>query len=91
MSVDKTLVVGTTEKQDIEISRNWLWGAIVVRVNGEKVKTKLAFFGGHKKVELSLGQNEKHKVIIIVKIPLLFGAYKDWKYEVYVDGNLTED
>jgi hypothetical protein len=78
--------VGVSEKHTIEVNRNWLLGTVRVMVDGVKIKTKINIVGGTKTIQVTVGEQEKHDVVITARIPVLFPAFRSWHFEAEADG-----
>jgi len=90
--------VGETEKCRAEFSRNPFNGRVTVTVDGESVtltspwdpsthfETRLT-----RRYQFTVGDEEKHEVVIEKERPLLCAGLRRQKYRVLVDDSLVEE
>ena len=93
-----TLDVGNQEKNHIEFYRNPCSGRMRIKVNDRLVAQKSPWhFSTHvnfewvKHYEFTVGEKERHQVVIEHERPFLLGGLRRQKYRVYLDGQLAQE
>jgi len=90
------LEIGDKEKLQVDFSRNWFTGAMMILVDGRRVAhqsplSPATHFGvtlkRHYKFEV--GKAEKHTVVLEKERPLLLAGVRAHTYRVFVDGQLV--
>ncbi|MFQ5976162.1 MAG: hypothetical protein ACE5J5_07610 [Candidatus Hydrothermarchaeales archaeon] len=70
-------------ENEVTLHTGWT-AAIIVKVDGKKLKSLRPLLGGKKEWFFQIGEREKNYIKLVVDIPKLFPGIKKWKYEVYV-------
>jgi hypothetical protein len=93
-----TVEIGDKEKSKIEFSRNCFTGAMLARVDGQRVARQsplslFTHFSFTKKrtYEFSVGKTETHKVVLEKERPWLIAGFRPQTYRVFVDGQLVHE
>jgi hypothetical protein len=93
-----TLEVGDKEKSKIEFSRNCWTGVMKAIVDGRKLMLQSPFslftyisFTSRRSYKFSVGNAEKHEVMIEKERPLLFAGFRPQTYRVFVDGQMVHE
>jgi hypothetical protein len=90
--------VGNGNKSHIDFYRGPIFGAVTITANGklvafkdpDKLSTHLSF-ELVKRFEFTVGDRERHDVMIEQERPRLFGGVRRNKYRVIIDGKLLEE
>jgi hypothetical protein len=90
--------VGDNEKVRIEFSRDPFFGTMKVTANGEvvaarspsNVSTHFSFTFVNR-YAFTVGERERHDVVVEHSRPKLFGGLRPQTYRVYVDGALVAE
>ena len=90
--------VGKAEEYRVEFNRSPFFGKVTVTANGKlvaftdpkKLSTHFSF-ELVKRFEFSVGETERHDVVIEHERPQFLGGLRRHKYRGYVDGKLVED
>jgi hypothetical protein len=87
--------VGNAEKTKIEFSRNWYTGTMSTIANGVQVAQQDALdpsthfsFKTLRRYVFTVGELEKHHVVIEKERPLLLAGLRPQTYRIFVDGVL---
>ena len=90
--------IGTNERHQIIVQRNWFTGRLVISVDSQPVATQSPFNPAThisvkltKKYDFIVGNSEKHAVRIEKIRPLLFPAFRPHTYRVFVDDILFKE
>ena len=78
--------VGRKEKHTVSFNMNRLLVVYTIKVDGKQTKQSFFFFGGNHVVNFEVGEKERHKIQILVHMPMPFPAFKEWSYKVFIDG-----
>jgi len=95
--------VGERERHRVDFSRDRVWGEVTIRVDGSVLDTGLHIIspgvtrrdlhiesaGITKRYELSVGQAERHTVVIEQARALLMPGLRKSSYRVLIDGQLA--
>lgn len=92
------LEVGSTEKHQITFDRSWFTGAMSIKVDGHEVASRSSlnpathvFFELVERFPFSVGQGDRHDVLIEHERPVLIAGLRPHKYRVFVDGQLVQE
>ena len=90
--------VGEIERSRIEFSRNWVTGQTVLTVNGVPITLASPWDPStHISLDLTqtycftVGNTERHEVVIEKQRPLFMGGIRRHRYRVFVDNSLVEE
>jgi hypothetical protein len=80
--------VGQQERHRVEFSFNRWWGGLKIKVDEAVVVSERLMFSFRmlRRFEFTVGQTEKHLVLIEKKRAALFGGILPSTYRVFIDG-----
>ena len=82
------------ETHTIQFDHSRVTGALALTVDGESIPTQST---GHRTWTLTqvrpflFGNEEKHEARVVLRRPLLFAAFRKWKYQLYVNNELVHE
>jgi hypothetical protein len=88
-----TLEVGVQEKHKIDYYRHWFLGTERLQADGQLIANRSAISPSNyvsfplcRRYEFTIGQTEKHVIILEKTRPLLLAGFRPHLYRVLVDG-----
>jgi hypothetical protein len=90
--------VGEAEKSRLEFNRDWFTGRTVMTVNGNPIELASPWdlsthFSAQltQRYQFTVGDKERHEVVIEKKRPLFLGGFRRHMYQVFVDNSLVAE
>jgi hypothetical protein len=89
--VDVAFDVGSSEVHTVALSTGRFNGKVILRVNGEIAKQEKFRYliPLHRRVEIQVGQQERHAVAVDVTFATWFRKFKQPKCTAYVDDKVV--
>jgi hypothetical protein len=87
-----SFVVGASEKHQVDFSFDQMIGNLEIRVDGQPVVKDFRMFSLSltKRYELTVGNQERHQVVIEKKRKLFLAGLRPQQYRVFIDGSLAQ-
>jgi hypothetical protein len=87
-----SFIVGAAEKHQVDFSFDQFIGNLEIRVDGQQVIKDFRMFSLSlsKKYEFTVGQQERHHVVIEKRRKLLLAGARPQKYTIFIDGQLVQ-
>jgi hypothetical protein len=88
VKLDFSFPVGTGEQHTVHFSFDQVWGFLTIRVDGKPVVRAWPFisFSLSQQYRLTVGEQERHDVLIIKERQLVFAGFRAQVCRVFVDG-----
>lgn len=86
---DFTFTIGDKEKHEIRFYSERMLGQNKIYVDGVQKLSKLSLINGDSHYSISVGEVERHELLLHVKMDVLFGSYKRRTCLIYVNGVLV--
>jgi hypothetical protein len=88
--LDFTFDIGESEKHTIRFTSETMLGKNSVYVDGINKFSSLKLINGDTSYTVVVGDKEIHTLIFQLKMPFLYGAFRQRSCEVYCDGKLLK-
>jgi hypothetical protein len=87
-----SFIVGTAERHQVDFSFDQMIGNVQIRVDGQPTVKDFRMFSLSltKRYELTVGNQERHQVVIEKKRKLFLAGLRPSRYRVFIDGNLAQ-
>jgi hypothetical protein len=87
-----SFIVGVAEKHQVDFSFDQFIGNLEIRVDGQPVIKDFRMFSLSlsKQYEFTVGERERHGVIIEKKRKLFLAGVRPQQYRVFIDGQLVQ-
>ena len=88
-----TVEIGNKEKHQISYSFNKFWGNVNISVDGKTIERDLRTYSLEltKSYQFSVGEKERHDIIIEKIRPLIHAGFRSNTYRIFVDGRLLKE
>ncbi|MEU7923454.1 hypothetical protein ACGFIP_27815 [Micromonospora zamorensis] len=85
--------VGVHERHEVTFSFNKFWGGLSILVDGRPVHQELRVLSVDlvKRYEFTVGQDERHAVLIEKERKLFLAGFRPQRVRAYVDGRLVAE
>ena len=87
-----SFLVGNHEQHRVDFSFDQFMGNLEIKVDGEPAIKDFRMFSLKltKRYELTVGENEKHHIVILHKRKLFLAGVRPQQYQVFIDGQLVQ-
>ena len=87
-----SFIVGTNEQHQVDFSFDQMIGNVEIRVDGQPVVKdfRMLSLSLTKRYELTVGNQERHQIVIEKKRKLFLAGLRPQKYRVFIDGTLAQ-
>jgi hypothetical protein len=87
-----SFVLGENEKHQVDFSFDRMIGNLEIRVDGQPAVKDFRMFSLSltKRYELTVGNEERHQVVIEKKRKLFLAGVRPQQYRIFIDGNLVQ-
>ena len=87
-----SFMVGAAEKHRVDFSFDQFMGHLQILVDGAAVVKDFRMFSLSltKRYEFTIGEQEKHDVVIEKKRKLFLAGLRPMRYRIFIDGKLVE-
>ena len=91
--LDFEFEVGEAERHRVHFHWNQFWGISEIDVDGRKVIRKVRPFGFAitSRYRFTVGERERHEVLIEKKRPLLYAGFRPQVVRVFIDGQFVSE
>jgi hypothetical protein len=85
--------VGEKERHVVTFAFNKFWGNLSIKVDGVAIRKELRMMSVNlvKRWEFTVGEQERHQVVIEKRRELMFAGYRPQPVTAYVDGRLVAE
>ncbi len=85
-----SFIVGTIERHQVDFSFDQMIGNLEIRVDGQPAVKDLRMFSVSLTYEFTVGNQERHQVVIEKKRKLFLAGLRPQRYRIFIDGTLTQ-
>ena len=87
-----SFIVGTSERHQVDFSFDQMTGNLEIRVDGQTVVKDFRLFSLSltKRYEFTVGNQERHQVVIEKKRKLFLAGLRPQQYRIFIDGALAQ-
>jgi len=87
-----SFMVGVNEQHQVDFSFDQFMGNLEIRIDGQQAVKDFRMFSVSltKRYEFTVGEQEKHDIIIEKKRKLFLAGLRPQQYRIFIDGQLVQ-